>query len=31
MEARTLHTVREAFGYLDESVLRYVALSLRVN
>ncbi|HEY1265080.1 MAG TPA: bidirectional hydrogenase complex protein HoxE [Terriglobales bacterium] len=26
----TLHTVQEAFGYLDESALRYVALSLRV-
>jgi bidirectional [NiFe] hydrogenase diaphorase subunit len=26
----TLHTVQEAFGYLDESSLRYVAVSLRV-
>lgn len=26
----TLHTVQEAFGYLDEESLRYVALSLRV-
>ena len=26
----TLHTVQEAFGYLDETALRYVALSLRV-
>jgi bidirectional [NiFe] hydrogenase diaphorase subunit len=26
----TLHTVQEAFGYLDEEALRYVALSLRV-
>lgn len=26
----TLHTVQEAFGYLDEQALRYVALSLRV-
>ena len=26
----TLHTVQEAFGYLDESALRYVATSLRV-
>ena len=26
----TLHTVQEAFGYLDELALRYVALSLRV-
>jgi bidirectional [NiFe] hydrogenase diaphorase subunit len=26
----TLHTVQEAFGYLDESALRYVAMSLRV-
>ncbi len=26
----TLHTVQEAFGYLDEDALRYVALSLRV-
>jgi bidirectional [NiFe] hydrogenase diaphorase subunit len=26
----TLHTVQEAFGYLDESALRYVAASLRV-
>ena len=25
-----LHTVQEAFGYLDESALRYVAVSLRV-
>ncbi len=25
-----LHTVQEAFGYLDEEALRYVALSLRV-
>jgi bidirectional [NiFe] hydrogenase diaphorase subunit len=26
----TLHTVQESFGYLDESALRYVALTLRV-
>jgi len=26
----TLHTVQEAFGYLDEDSLRYVAASLRV-
>lgn len=26
----SLHTVQESFGYLDESALRYVALSLRV-
>jgi bidirectional [NiFe] hydrogenase diaphorase subunit len=26
----TLHTVQEAFGFLDEQALRYVALSLRV-
>jgi len=26
----TLHTVQEAFGYLDETALRYVASSLRV-
>lgn len=26
----TLHTVQEAFGYLDERALRYVAMSLRV-
>jgi len=26
----TLHTVQEAFGYLDEKALRYVAVSLRV-
>src|SRR5581483_5267185 len=26
----TLHTVQEAFGYLDEGALRYVATSLRV-
>lgn len=26
----TLHTVQEAFGYLDEQALRYVAHSLRV-
>lgn len=26
----TLHTVQEAFGYLDEQALRYVARSLRV-
>lgn len=26
----TLHTCQEAFGYLDESALRYVAMSLRV-
>src|SRR5580700_8079749 len=26
----TLHTVQEAFGYLDEGALRYVAVSLRV-
>ena len=26
----TLHTVQEAFGYLDENALRYVAVSLRV-
>jgi len=26
----TLHTVQEAFGYLDEQALRYVAKSLRV-
>jgi bidirectional [NiFe] hydrogenase diaphorase subunit len=26
----TLHSVQEAFGYLDEIALRYVALSLRV-
>jgi bidirectional [NiFe] hydrogenase diaphorase subunit len=26
----TLHTVQEAFGYLDESALRYVATSLHV-
>ena len=26
----TLHTVQEAFGYLDEARLRYVAMSLRV-
>jgi bidirectional [NiFe] hydrogenase diaphorase subunit len=26
----TLHTVQEAFGYLDDQALRYVALSLRV-
>jgi bidirectional [NiFe] hydrogenase diaphorase subunit len=26
----TLHTVQEAFGYLDESALRYVSMSLRV-
>jgi bidirectional [NiFe] hydrogenase diaphorase subunit len=25
-----LHTVQEAFGYLDETALRYVAVSLRV-
>ena len=27
----TLHTVQEAFGYLDEQALRYVAMSLRVQ
>jgi bidirectional [NiFe] hydrogenase diaphorase subunit len=27
----TLHTVQEAFGYLDEEALRYVALSLHVS
>lgn len=27
----TLHTVQEAFGYLDEQSLRYVATSLRVS
>jgi len=26
----TLHSVQQAFGYLDEEALRYVALSLRV-
>jgi bidirectional [NiFe] hydrogenase diaphorase subunit len=26
----TLHTVQEAFGYLDKEALRYVAMSLRV-
>jgi bidirectional [NiFe] hydrogenase diaphorase subunit len=26
----TLHSVQEAFGYLDETALRYVAVSLRV-
>ena len=26
----TLHTVQEAFGYLDQEALRYVAMSLRV-
>jgi len=26
----SLHSVQEAFGYLDEAALRYVALSLRV-
>lgn len=26
----TLHTVQEAFGYLDQEALRYVAVSLRV-
>ncbi len=26
----TLHTVQEAFGYLDEDVLKYVAKSLRM-
>jgi bidirectional [NiFe] hydrogenase diaphorase subunit len=26
----TLHTVQEAFGYLDEGAMRYVAMSLRV-
>ncbi|HEX3741530.1 MAG TPA: NAD(P)H-dependent oxidoreductase subunit E [Terriglobales bacterium] len=26
----TLHTVQQAFGYLDEKALRYVAVSLRV-
>jgi bidirectional [NiFe] hydrogenase diaphorase subunit len=26
----TLHTVQEAFGYLDDTALRYVAISLRV-
>ena len=26
----SLHTVQEAFGYLDERALRYVAVSLRV-
>jgi len=26
----TLHTVQEAFGYLDQPALRYVAVSLRV-
>jgi len=26
----TLHTVQEAFGYLDETALRYVAQSLKV-
>jgi bidirectional [NiFe] hydrogenase diaphorase subunit len=26
----SLHTVQEAFGYLDETALRYVAISLRV-
>jgi bidirectional [NiFe] hydrogenase diaphorase subunit len=26
----TLHAVQEAFGYLDETALRYVAVSLRV-
>src|SRR5436309_14589132 len=26
----TLHTVQEAFGYLDEDALKYVAISLRV-
>ena len=26
----TLHTVQEAFGYLDEAALRYVAQSLKV-
>ena len=26
----TLHTVQEAFGFLDEEALRYVAMSLRV-
>jgi len=26
----TLHTVQEAFGYLDQQALRYVAASLRV-
>jgi bidirectional [NiFe] hydrogenase diaphorase subunit len=26
----SLHTVQEAFGYLDEQAIRYVALSLRV-
>jgi bidirectional [NiFe] hydrogenase diaphorase subunit len=27
----TLHTVQEAFGFLDEQALRYVAMSLRVQ
>jgi bidirectional [NiFe] hydrogenase diaphorase subunit len=26
----TLHTVQEAFGYLDQDALRYVSMSLRV-
>jgi bidirectional [NiFe] hydrogenase diaphorase subunit len=26
----TLHTAQEAFGYLDESAMRYVAMALRV-
>src|SRR5215475_12666584 len=26
----SLHSVQESFGYLDETALRYVALSLRV-
>jgi bidirectional [NiFe] hydrogenase diaphorase subunit len=26
----TLHTAQEAFGYLDETTLKYVAISLRV-
>ena len=26
----TLHTVQEAFGYIDEQAMRYVAMSLRV-
>ena len=26
----TLHTVQEAFGYIDEEALKYVAMSLRV-
>jgi bidirectional [NiFe] hydrogenase diaphorase subunit len=26
----TLHTVQEAFGYIDESALRFVAIALRV-